>query len=105
MTTPVISPDNRGVVVTDKEQMYELVSEASRAGFPSTIHAIGDRAVHDVLDVYESVLAHAPDEYEGERASGEAFRIDPASGARAHIDGLSGTRVRALVPQQLVQER
>jgi predicted amidohydrolase YtcJ len=48
-------PHNRGVVVTDKEQIHELVSAASRAGFPSTIHAIGDRAVHDVLDVYESV--------------------------------------------------
>jgi predicted amidohydrolase YtcJ len=45
-------PDNRGVVVTDKEDIHELVSAASRAGFPSTIHAIGDRAVHDV---YEAV--------------------------------------------------
>lgn len=48
-------PDNRGVVVTDKEEIIELVSAASRAGFPSTIHAIGDRAVHDVLDAYETV--------------------------------------------------
>ena len=48
-------PENRGVVVTDKETMVELVSTASRAGFPATIHAIGDRAVHDVLDVYETV--------------------------------------------------
>jgi predicted amidohydrolase YtcJ len=48
-------PDNRGIVVTDKEEMFELVSAASRAGFPSTIHAIGDLAVHDVLDVYQSV--------------------------------------------------
>jgi predicted amidohydrolase YtcJ len=48
-------PDNRGIMVTDKEEIYEKVSAASRAGFPSTIHAIGDRAVHDVLDVYETV--------------------------------------------------
>lgn len=48
-------PDNYGIVVTDKEQMHELVSRASAAGLPSTIHAIGDRAVHDVLDVYEAV--------------------------------------------------
>lgn len=48
-------PDNTGVVVTDKETMLELVSRASAAGMPSTIHAIGDRAVHDVLDVYEIV--------------------------------------------------
>ncbi len=48
-------PENYGIVVTDKEEMVELVSRASAAGFASTIHAIGDRAVHDVLDVYEQV--------------------------------------------------
>lgn len=50
-------PDNYGVVVTEKNVMRALVMTASRAGFPSTIHAIGDRAVHDVLDVYEEVRA------------------------------------------------
>ncbi len=45
-------PDNLGMVVTDKEEMTELVLKASAAGMPSTVHAIGDRAVHDVLDVY-----------------------------------------------------
>jgi hypothetical protein len=48
-------PDNYGISVTDKEEMQALVSQASAAGLPSTIHAIGDRAVHDVLDVFESV--------------------------------------------------
>jgi predicted amidohydrolase YtcJ len=50
-------PDNYGVIVTEKSTMYELVSRASRAGFPSTIHAIGDQAVRDVLDVYAAVRA------------------------------------------------
>jgi predicted amidohydrolase YtcJ len=50
-------PDNVGIVVTDKETMFELVSRASAAGLPSTIHAIGDRAVRDVLDVYQAVRA------------------------------------------------
>ena len=58
-------PDNYGIVVTDKEEIYELVSRASAAGFAATIHAIGDRAVHEVLDVYESVRAE-------EAARGEA---------------------------------
>ncbi len=48
-------PDNYGIATIDKEEMTELVSRASAAGIPSTIHAIGDRAVHDVLDVYEIV--------------------------------------------------
>jgi hypothetical protein len=48
-------PDNRGLCVTDPEEMMESVRKASAAGLPSTIHAIGDKAVHEVLNVYESV--------------------------------------------------
>ena len=48
-------PDNTGIITTDKEEMVDLVSRASLAGLPAAIHAIGDRAVHDVLDVYETV--------------------------------------------------
>ena len=36
--------------------MMENVHKASRAGLPSTIHAIGDRAVHEVLNVYDNQL-------------------------------------------------
>ncbi len=50
-------PENYGIIVTDKEEIYDLVSRASAAGIPASIHAIGDRAVHDVLDVYEAVRA------------------------------------------------
>lgn len=48
-------PNNFGVVVTDKEGMLDLISRASEAGFASAVHAIGDRAVHDVLDVFQEV--------------------------------------------------
>ncbi len=48
-------PDNYGVRVTDPETMIELVSKASALGIPSTIHAIGDRAVREVLNTYEVV--------------------------------------------------
>lgn len=47
--------ENRGICVTDPEEMMENVRKASTAGLPSTIHAIGDKAVHEVLNVYESV--------------------------------------------------
>ncbi|HEX3053875.1 MAG TPA: amidohydrolase [Aggregatilineaceae bacterium] len=67
-------PDNYGIVVTDKEAIYELVSQASAAGLPSTIHAIGDRAVHDVLDVYEAVRQE------------EAARGEPRSARRHRIE-------------------
>lgn len=48
-------PDNRGIAVTDKEEMMAIAVEASANGLGLTIHAIGDRANHDVLDVYEAV--------------------------------------------------
>jgi len=48
-------PDNYGIVVTDKEEMMAAAEVASANGLSLTIHAIGDRANHDVLDVYEAV--------------------------------------------------
>ncbi len=67
-------PHNVGIIVTEKEAMLELVSRASRAGFPSTIHAIGDRAVRDVLDVYEQVRAE--EAARGETPSQRRHRIE-----------------------------
>jgi predicted amidohydrolase YtcJ len=48
-------PDNYGIVVTDKEEMLEKASTASANGLSVTVHAIGDRANHDVLDVFEEI--------------------------------------------------
>ncbi len=53
-------PDNRGIVVTDKEEIFEKVRLASASGLACAIHAIGDRANHDVLDVYEAVRRSLP---------------------------------------------
>ncbi len=51
-------PDNYGITVVDKEEMLEMASKASAAGLPTVIHAIGDRANHDVLDVFAEVRKH-----------------------------------------------
>ena len=67
-------PDNYGIGVMDKEAIYALVSKGSAAGWSATIHAIGDRAVHDVLDVYETVRAE------------EAKRGEPRSSRRHRIE-------------------
>jgi predicted amidohydrolase YtcJ len=48
-------PGNYGIVVTEKEEMMACALEASANGLSVTIHAIGDRANHDVLDVYDAV--------------------------------------------------
>ncbi|MAS34616.1 MAG: amidohydrolase [Anaerolineaceae bacterium] len=67
-------PDNYGISVVDKEEMQELVSRASAAGMPSTIHAIGDRAVHDVLDVFEA--ARREEAERGEARTTRRHRIE-----------------------------
>lgn len=61
-------PDNYGMTIVDKEEMLELVALASSRGIASCIHAIGDRANRDVLDVFQEVRRQereagvAPDE-------------------------------------------
>lgn len=52
-------PDNYGIIVVDKEDMFDMVSRASAGGLPTAIHAIGDRANHDVMDVFEAVRRQA----------------------------------------------
>ncbi len=48
-------PDNRGVPTMDKEEMLEQALRASRAGLSVSVHAIGDRANRNILDVLEVV--------------------------------------------------
>lgn len=44
-------PDNTGVAVTPSGELWELAVAAGEASFPLSVHAIGDRAVREVLDV------------------------------------------------------
>lgn len=44
-------PDNTGIVVTPPDELWRLITRAAEAGFPISVHAIGDRAVREVLDV------------------------------------------------------
>lgn len=45
-------PENRGVAITLPEKIEQLARAAARAGIMVVTHAIGDRAIRDVLDVY-----------------------------------------------------
>ncbi len=46
-------PANRGNVVTPPEEIERLARTAARSGIMVLTHAIGDRAIRDVLDIYE----------------------------------------------------
>lgn len=50
-------PGNLGIQVRSPEELDRLVRRAIEAGLWTAIHAIGDRACRDVLDVFERHLA------------------------------------------------
>jgi predicted amidohydrolase YtcJ len=45
-------PTNSGILFLDSEQVYEYGRQAVQGGISMSIHAIGDRANHEVLDAY-----------------------------------------------------
>jgi predicted amidohydrolase YtcJ len=49
-------PNNRGLTLLSEEKLQELVDESLDHGFQVCTHAIGDRANHIILNVYESAL-------------------------------------------------
>ena len=58
---PESSPGNAtGMVMTDAEELTELLTRAGEAGISGQVHAIGDAAVRMALDVYESLPPTPP---------------------------------------------
>jgi len=53
-------PGTMGLLTTPPEQVYALTVAASRAGFQTAIHAIGDRANRVAMDVFERVQREVP---------------------------------------------
>ncbi|MGZ6346158.1 MAG: amidohydrolase [Anaerolineales bacterium] len=46
----VDEPKNRGILIMDQEQLFEQGVMAVNCGLGLAVHAIGDRAIHEVLD-------------------------------------------------------
>jgi hypothetical protein len=53
------APTTRGIRVTTREQLREWVGHADQSKLQVAIHAIGDQANDDVLDIYEEVAGAA----------------------------------------------
>jgi predicted amidohydrolase YtcJ len=49
------APKDRGLLVNPPEDMYKWISGADKAGLHVMVHAIGDRAIAMLLDIYERV--------------------------------------------------
>ncbi len=48
-------PENRGILNMDAEELFESGRQAVEVGLSLAVHAIGDRANHEVLDAYEQL--------------------------------------------------
>jgi predicted amidohydrolase YtcJ len=48
-------PENRGILNMDGENLFEYCRHAADVGLSMTVHAIGDRANHEVLNAYEQL--------------------------------------------------
>lgn len=51
-------PQNKGILNMDGEQLFEHGRRAADVGLGMTVHAIGDRANHEVLNAYEQLRAY-----------------------------------------------
>lgn len=49
------APADTGLWVNTPEQLYEWISAADKAGLQLMVHAIGDRAINSLLNIYERV--------------------------------------------------
>lgn len=65
------APADSGLMVEKPEDILRWIEEGDREGFQVMIHAIGDRANHTVLDIFEKVIS-----VNGERD--RRFRIEHA---------------------------
>ena len=50
--------DNRGILNMDGEELFEYGRKAAQVGLGMTVHAIGDRANHEVLNAYEQLRSY-----------------------------------------------
>jgi hypothetical protein len=55
-------PDNYGLVVTPADTLWELAQQADKAGYAFSVHAIGDMAVRQVIDVLSEFQPAAQDQ-------------------------------------------
>ncbi len=51
-------PENRGILNMDAEELFEFGRRAADVGLAMTVHAIGDRANHEVLEAFEHLRGY-----------------------------------------------
>jgi predicted amidohydrolase YtcJ len=54
----VDEPQNRGILILDSDQLFEQGLRAEESGLSLAVHAIGDRAVNEVMDGFSRLRAY-----------------------------------------------
>ena len=92
----------RGMVITDPDELSELLGAAARVGIAGQVHAIGDAAVRMVLDVFaDSPRADTP----LMRRIEHAQLVDPADQPRFGELGVAASVQPVHLRSDAVQER
>lgn len=50
-------PEDKGFFIHSKENLKKWISGADSSNFQVMVHAIGDSAIHSLLDIYEKIIA------------------------------------------------
>jgi predicted amidohydrolase YtcJ len=58
MFSPYLQSNNMGMLLINANEIYEAGKKAVENGLSLSVHAIGDRAVHEVLDGFEKIRAY-----------------------------------------------
>jgi predicted amidohydrolase YtcJ len=53
-------PENRGILVHSNEELRKIFLKAQRAGFQTATHALGDAAIRQAVETWESILKENP---------------------------------------------
>lgn len=86
--------DNNGFLIYKDEEIYPTIKKALQSGIQMAIHAIGDRANRNILDLYERALSEVPD---SERPVAEPrFRIEHAQ--IVHPDDIPRFKKLGVIP-------
>jgi predicted amidohydrolase YtcJ len=91
-------PGNKGILLHSDESMCEMVRNIHQTGWQSTVHAIGDKAVEQVVDAIEAALATT-----GENNLTRRHRVEHASIlSEALVEKMARLKVFASVQPQFV---
>jgi predicted amidohydrolase YtcJ len=82
---------NRGILILDSEHLFEIGKRASEGGLSLSVHAIGDRAVHEVLDGFTRL-----------RAFELAGRLPSLRHRIEHVQTIQSEDVRRLVDLKII---